>query len=149
MVAADLYAAPDLPVAELDLVQGSAGWTYRAGIESVLRPRFAGSSLYLDPCIPTPGPVWTRSTWLGGACARFDTTAIHRSDESAFRGHEIWLDPVLGYLRALSSEKPAAYISIGEACQGYRSGFCARGCEDSGDVAWRSSSEGHQLKLPH
>lgn len=35
---------------------GSAGWMYRAGIESILGFRLQGTSLLLDPCIPKAWP---------------------------------------------------------------------------------------------
>ena len=35
---------------------GSAGWMYRAGLESILGFRLQGSSLLLDPCIPKAWP---------------------------------------------------------------------------------------------
>jgi len=36
---------------------GSAGWLYRAGLESILGCRVRGATLHLDPCIPR---AWTR-----------------------------------------------------------------------------------------
>ena len=35
---------------------GSAGWMYRAGIESILGVRVQGTSLHLAPCIPRHWP---------------------------------------------------------------------------------------------
>jgi cyclic beta-1,2-glucan synthetase len=57
VVAADIYAAPDqLSHGGWTWYTGSAGWMYRAGVESILGLRFEGSWLYLDPCIPNGWP---------------------------------------------------------------------------------------------
>jgi cyclic beta-1,2-glucan synthetase len=57
VVAADIYSAPDqLGHGGWTWYTGSAGWMYRAGIESILGLRFEGSQLRLDPCIPSAWP---------------------------------------------------------------------------------------------
>jgi cyclic beta-1,2-glucan synthetase len=57
VVAADIYAAPDqLGHGGWTWYTGSAGWMYRAGVESILGLRFEGSRLCLDPCIPKSWP---------------------------------------------------------------------------------------------
>jgi cyclic beta-1,2-glucan synthetase len=38
---------------------GSAGWMYRAGIESILGLRRRGATFEMDPCIPTSWPEYT------------------------------------------------------------------------------------------
>ena len=42
---------------------GSAGWMYRAGLESILGLRRRGGTFIVDPCIPSAWPeyriVWT------------------------------------------------------------------------------------------
>lgn len=59
VVAADIYAAPDqLGHGGWTWYTGSAGWMYRAGVESILGLRFEGSRLLLDPCIPTGWPAF-------------------------------------------------------------------------------------------
>ena len=35
---------------------GSAGWMYRAGIESILGFRLRGTTLFMDPCVPKAWP---------------------------------------------------------------------------------------------
>jgi cyclic beta-1,2-glucan synthetase len=35
---------------------GSAGWTYRAGLEWILGFRLRGAALIIDPCVPTSWP---------------------------------------------------------------------------------------------
>jgi len=58
VLAADIYSVP--PHAGRGgwtWYTGSAGWLYRAGLESILGFRLQGSSLLLDPCIP---PTWPR-----------------------------------------------------------------------------------------
>ncbi|HSJ98277.1 MAG TPA: glycosyl hydrolase family 65 protein, partial [Myxococcota bacterium] len=57
VVAADIYSVPPhLGRGGWTWYTGSAGWLYRAGIESILGLRLQGSSLFLDPCIPTSWP---------------------------------------------------------------------------------------------
>jgi cyclic beta-1,2-glucan synthetase len=51
---------------------GSAGWMYRAGLESILGLRRRGPSFQVDPCIPSSWPEY-RIVWhLGGT--RYDIT---------------------------------------------------------------------------
>ena len=58
VVAADVYAAP-APAARggWSWYTGSAGWLYRAGLESILGFRLEGDVLRLEPCIPK---AWRR-----------------------------------------------------------------------------------------
>jgi cyclic beta-1,2-glucan synthetase len=51
---------------------GSAGWMYRAGVESILGLRRAGATFAVDPCIPSAWPEY-RITW------RFLETTYHIS----------------------------------------------------------------------
>jgi cyclic beta-1,2-glucan synthetase len=44
---------------------GSAGWMYRAGIESILGLRRRGQTFELDPCIPASWPGYTISWRFG------------------------------------------------------------------------------------
>jgi cyclic beta-1,2-glucan synthetase len=54
---ADLYSvAPHVGRGGWTWYTGSAGWMYRAGLESILGFRLQGSTLLLDPCIPTAWP---------------------------------------------------------------------------------------------
>lgn len=41
---------------------GSAGWMYRAGLESILGLRRRGATFTVDPCIPSSWPEY-RMTW--------------------------------------------------------------------------------------
>jgi cyclic beta-1,2-glucan synthetase len=41
---------------------GSAGWMYRAGLESILGLRRRGETFIVDPCIPSAWPEY-RITW--------------------------------------------------------------------------------------
>ncbi|HET8579040.1 MAG TPA: glucoamylase family protein [Methylomirabilota bacterium] len=53
VVAADVYAEPaHVGRGGWTWYTGSAGWLYRAGIESLLGFRVRGSLLHVDPCIP-------------------------------------------------------------------------------------------------
>jgi cyclic beta-1,2-glucan synthetase len=56
-VAADVYSvAPHVGRGGWTWYTGSAGWLYRAGLESILGFRVQGDSLILDPCIPRAWP---------------------------------------------------------------------------------------------
>ena len=59
VVAADVYSQPPhVGRGGWTWYTGSAGWMYRAGIESILGVRVQGASLQLAPCIP---PTWLRA----------------------------------------------------------------------------------------
>ena len=56
VVAADVYSvAPHVGRGGWTWYTGSAGWLYRAGLESILGLRMLGDSVSIDPCIP---PAW-------------------------------------------------------------------------------------------
>jgi len=56
-VAADVYSvAPHAGRGGWTWYTGSAGWLYRAGIETILGVRLAGRFLLVDPCIPKAWP---------------------------------------------------------------------------------------------
>ncbi|HEX3176640.1 MAG TPA: glucoamylase family protein [Methylomirabilota bacterium] len=58
VVAADVYAEPPhVGRGGWTWYTGSAGWMYRAGVESILGLRVRGARLRVDPCIPR---VWPR-----------------------------------------------------------------------------------------
>ena len=57
VVAADVYSvAPHVGRGGWTWYTGSAGWLYRAGVESILGLRVKGDSVLIDPCIPS---AWT------------------------------------------------------------------------------------------
>jgi cyclic beta-1,2-glucan synthetase len=57
VVAADVYAEPPhVGRGGWTWYTGSAGWMYRAGLESVLGFRLRGARLVIDPCIPRAWP---------------------------------------------------------------------------------------------
>ena len=57
VIAADVYSeAPHVGRGGWTWYTGSAGWMYRAGIESILGLRLQGAFLRLDPCIPKHWP---------------------------------------------------------------------------------------------
>ena len=67
VVAADVYSTPPhIGRGGWTWYTGSAGWMYRAGMESILGLRFEGDILYFDPCIPRAWP-------------NFEVTLRHRS----------------------------------------------------------------------
>jgi cyclic beta-1,2-glucan synthetase len=73
VMAGDVYATP--PHAGRggwSWYTGSAGWMYRAGIESILGLRRRGESFVVDPCIPSSWPDY-RIIWRFGA-SRYEIT---------------------------------------------------------------------------
>jgi cyclic beta-1,2-glucan synthetase len=59
VVAGDVCARPEHPGrAGWTWYTGSAGWMYRAGLESILGLRRHGQTFELDPCIPTSWPEY-------------------------------------------------------------------------------------------
>jgi cyclic beta-1,2-glucan synthetase len=57
VAAADVYAgAPHVGRGGWTWYTGSAGWMYRAGMESILGFRFRAGKLVIDPCIPRAWP---------------------------------------------------------------------------------------------
>jgi cyclic beta-1,2-glucan synthetase len=73
VVAADIYSVPPhRGRGGWTWYTGSSGWLYRAGIESILGFRLQGTSLLLDPVIPTSWPRF-EITFKHGA-SRYDIT---------------------------------------------------------------------------
>jgi cyclic beta-1,2-glucan synthetase len=63
VMAGDVYARPPhAGRAGWSWYTGSAGWMYRAGIESILGLRRRGDTFVIDPCIPSAWPEY-RITW--------------------------------------------------------------------------------------
>jgi cyclic beta-1,2-glucan glucanotransferase len=57
VVCADIYAvSPHIGRGGWTWYTGSAGWMYRAGLESILGFRVRGATLLIDPCIPKAWP---------------------------------------------------------------------------------------------
>jgi cyclic beta-1,2-glucan synthetase len=60
VVAGDVYArAPHAGRGGWSWYTGSAGWMYRAGLESILGLRRRGSTFIVDPCVPSSWPQYT------------------------------------------------------------------------------------------
>ncbi len=56
-IAADVYSVhPHIGRGGWTWYTGSAGWMYRAGLESILGFRLRGDRLHLDPCVPRAWP---------------------------------------------------------------------------------------------
>jgi len=71
VVAADIYAAPGHEGrGGWTWYTGAAGWTQRAGIESILGIRLRGAELHIDPCIPASWPGFSAS--IRYKSARYD-----------------------------------------------------------------------------
>jgi cyclic beta-1,2-glucan synthetase len=63
VMAGDVYARqPHAGRGGWSWYTGSAGWMYRAGLESILGLRRRGSTFVVDPCIPSAWPEY-RITW--------------------------------------------------------------------------------------
>jgi cyclic beta-1,2-glucan synthetase len=60
VVAADIYSMPPhVGRGGWTWYTGSAGWIYRAGLESILGFRLQGNQLLMNPCIPSEWPGFT------------------------------------------------------------------------------------------
>jgi cyclic beta-1,2-glucan synthetase len=71
VVAADVYAEPPhVGRGGWTWYTGSAGWMYRAGLESILGFRLRGARLVVDPCIPRTWPGFALVFRYGSA--RYD-----------------------------------------------------------------------------
>src|SRR5437899_492281 len=71
VVAADVYAEPPhVGRGGWTWYTGSAGWMYRAGLESILGFRLRGTRLVVDPCIPRAWPGFEMIFRYGSA--RYD-----------------------------------------------------------------------------
>ncbi|WP_242344168.1 GH36-type glycosyl hydrolase domain-containing protein [Anaeromyxobacter terrae] len=92
VVAGDVCAHPEhAGQAGWTWYTGSAGWMYRAGLESVLGLRRHGETFELDPCIPTSWPEYA-ITWRFGR-TRYELTVTN--PERRCRGiRSAWLDGV-------------------------------------------------------
>ena len=68
VVAADVYSvAPHVGRGGWTWYTGSAGWLYRAGVESILGLVVKGDALQLDPCIPAAWPGFEMTLRYRGA----------------------------------------------------------------------------------
>jgi cyclic beta-1,2-glucan synthetase len=68
VLAADVYSVPPhVGRGGWTWYTGSAGWLYRAGIESILGLRLHGEALLIDPCIPTAWPGFDMTLRRRGA----------------------------------------------------------------------------------
>jgi cyclic beta-1,2-glucan synthetase len=68
VLAADVYSMPPhVGRGGWTWYTGSAGWLYRAGIESILGLRVNGEFLLIDPCIPTAWPGFEMTLRYRGA----------------------------------------------------------------------------------
>jgi cyclic beta-1,2-glucan synthetase len=76
VMAGDVYArAPHAGRGGWSWYTGSAGWMYRAGIESILGLRRRGERFVIDPCIPSSWPEY-RITWQFSD-TRYDITVYN------------------------------------------------------------------------
>ncbi len=68
VVAADVYSvAPHVGRGGWTWYTGSAGWLYRAGIESILGLRVKGDRIEVAPCLPTTWPGFEMTLTLRGS----------------------------------------------------------------------------------
>ncbi len=81
VVAADVYAEPPhVGRGGWTWYTGSAGWMYRAGLESILGFRLRGTRLVVDPCIPRAWPGFEMVFRYGSA--RYDLVVENPRDAS-------------------------------------------------------------------
>jgi len=71
-VAADVYAHPmHVGRGGWTWYTGSAGWMYQAAVQALLGLRRFGSTLRIDPCIPTVWPEYSLTCRVGRSHYRF------------------------------------------------------------------------------
>ncbi|MCU1381588.1 MAG: glycosyltransferase 36 [Acidobacteria bacterium] len=76
VMAGDVYArAPHAGRGGWSWYSGSAGWMYRAGVESILGLRRRGETFIVDPCIPSAWPEY-RISWRFQA-SRYEITVAN------------------------------------------------------------------------
>jgi len=78
VVAADIYSvAPHIGRGGWTWYTGSAGWLYRAGLESILGLRRVGPNLVIEPCVPRAWPAFSVVYRHGSARYRIDVVNPH------------------------------------------------------------------------
>jgi cyclic beta-1,2-glucan synthetase len=76
VVAGDVYSHPvHAGRAGWSWYTGSAGWMYRAGLESILGLRRRGATFEIEPCIPSTWPGYSISWRFGGT--RYEITVVN------------------------------------------------------------------------
>jgi cyclic beta-1,2-glucan synthetase len=76
-IAADVYTAEgQLGRGGWTWYTGSAGWLYRAGLESILGLRQRGATFDIDPCIPASWPGYEIS-WRFGQATRYEISVVN------------------------------------------------------------------------
>jgi cyclic beta-1,2-glucan synthetase len=90
VVAGDVYAHPQhAGRVGWTWYTGSAGWMYRAGLESILGLRRTGTTFQIDPCIPASWPAFSIA-WRFGR-SRYEISVDN--PEGRCRGvAQAWLD---------------------------------------------------------
>jgi cyclic beta-1,2-glucan synthetase len=69
VIAADVYSVPPhVGRGGWTWYTGSAGWMYRAGMESILGISREGDSLVVNPCIPASWPGFEAKVQIGSTC---------------------------------------------------------------------------------
>jgi len=112
VVAADVYSMPPhVGRGGWTWYTGSAGWFYRAGVESILGLRLEGNWLTIDPCVPTSWPSFEMTLRYRGAVYEI----VVRNPRGVSRGAvDVTLDgaprvPVNGRARIRLSEHGAVH----------------------------------------
>jgi cyclic beta-1,2-glucan synthetase len=78
VMAGDVYArAPHAGRGGWSWYSGSAGWMYRAGVESILGLRRRGDTFVVDPCVPSSWPEYRISWRFRGS--RYEITVTNPS----------------------------------------------------------------------
>ena len=78
VMAADVYAEPPhVGRGGWTWYTGSAGWMYRAAVESILGLRLRGTTLFIDPCIPRAWPRYQMTLRHRSACYEINVENPH------------------------------------------------------------------------
>jgi cyclic beta-1,2-glucan synthetase len=81
VVAADVYGVPPhVGRGGWTWYTGSAGWLYRAGLETILGFRLEGDRLHLEPCIPASWPGYEITYRRGSATYRIRVENPHGAE---------------------------------------------------------------------
>jgi cyclic beta-1,2-glucan synthetase len=119
VIAADVYAVPPhVGRGGWTWYTGSAGWMYRAGLESVLGLRLHADLLSFDPCIPRTWPGFTISLRHGSARYEIkleNPDGISRGIEVATIDGEIIVDRPLSLTLADDAVTHRLVVRLGQS----------------------------------
>jgi len=121
VAAADVYSVPPhVGRGGWTWYTGSAGWLYRAGVESILGLRIEGDWLVIDPCVPAAWPGFAMTLRYRGAVYEIAVANPHGAGRGvvSVEVDGVRRDPVRGRARLRLAEAGAAQaiaVTLGEA----------------------------------